>query len=351
MTRRIASLFALLLLAAAAALAPACHPIEEYDNTLRGNFDALWTIVDEHYCFFGDKEVDWSEVRSRYAPRMVSGMSTQQLFDVLSDMLGELRDGHVNLSSTFSTFYYRDWWSAYPQNFDRRLVLESYLHFSYRQLGPVVYGILPSGVGYIMVESFDSELGDYNLDAILTYFAMCRAIVIDVRDNGGGKMTAASVLASRFITERTLAGYMVHKTGPGHDDFSSPRAFYYSPPSADHRVWTKPVVVLTNRSTFSAANAFVEFMRSLPQVSLVGDTTGGGSGMPMSYELPIGWTLRMSAVSVLDPAGVSTEAGIAPDLHVDLDPDLALQGIDTMLDAAVRQALDFNSSISDSSIE
>ena len=78
-------------------------------------------------------------------------------------------------------------------------------------------------------------------------------------------------------------------------------------------------------------------MKSLPQVKVVGAVTGGGSGMPYSSELPNGWSVRMSACSVLDADGNSTEHGIAPSegCAVDMDQQAALQGRDTMLDFAV----------------
>ena len=32
-----------------------CHSIDEYADNPRGNFEALWSILDEHYCFFAEK--------------------------------------------------------------------------------------------------------------------------------------------------------------------------------------------------------------------------------------------------------------------------------------------------------
>ena len=43
-----------LLLTAAVGLT-ACHDMEEYTDDPRGNFEALWSILDEHYCFFDSK--------------------------------------------------------------------------------------------------------------------------------------------------------------------------------------------------------------------------------------------------------------------------------------------------------
>ena len=128
----------------------------------------------------------------------------------------------------------------------------------------------------------------------------------------------------------------MHKTGPGHDDFSEPYPITYKPAPAGRVRWGKPVVVLTNRSTFSAANNFASVMRCLPGVTLVGATTGGGSGMPYSSELPCGWSVRFSACSMLDVEGRSTESGIEPHVAVDLDPADALQGHDTILDRAIQ---------------
>ena len=44
-----------LLLTAAVGLT-ACHDMEEYTDDPRGNFEALWSILDEHYCFFDSKK-------------------------------------------------------------------------------------------------------------------------------------------------------------------------------------------------------------------------------------------------------------------------------------------------------
>lgn len=323
-----------------------CHTIEEWDNDGAGNFDALWTIVDEHYCFFKEKGVDWDSIRAEYRPVALKCRTAGDLFDVCASMLSTLRDGHVNLSSSFNTSYYRKWWSEYPQNYDQRLVEEYYLNFRWKTAGGMRYAILPDSIGYVRYGSFSSPVGQSNLDAVLSFLDVCPALIIDVRDNGGGNISYVEDIVSRFINRRMLAGYILHKTGPGHDDFSKPYAYYYEPPTG-RPMWHKPVVVLTNRSTFSAANNFVAVMKHLPNVTIVGATTGGGSGMPLSSELPIGWTIRMSASSVLDPAGVSTESGVepTPGHAIDLDPELALSGRDTMLDHAISYLLTLTSNI------
>lgn len=314
-----------------------CHEIETWDNNPRGNFEALWTILDEHYCFFEEKGIDWDEVHSRYSSKISNKMTSQELFDVCADMLNELRDGHTNLIASFNTSYYRKWWSDYPENYSARLIEEHYLNFNYRSVGGIDYAILPENVGYVRYGSFASPIGEGNLDQILAYLNVCTGLIIDVRDNGGGELTNVETLVRRFITKRMLAGYISHKTGPGHDAFSTPFAYSYDPAPEGRIMWGKPVVVLASRGTYSAANNFVSIMKSLPGVKIAGATTGGGSGMPYNSELPNGWGVRFSACSMLDPQGISTENGVEPSdgCAVDMNPQAALEGHDTILDFAI----------------
>lgn len=315
----------------------ACHDIPEAKDSPSGNFEALWRIIDEHYCFLNEKNLDWDAVHEQYGARISPSMTREELFTVLAEMLAELRDGHTNLVTPWQTSYYRKWWSDYPANYDARLIEQYYFNFNYRQVGGMKYGVLRDNIGYIGYQSFSVPVGDGNLDAILAYLITCDGLVIDIRDNGGGYIDMVERIVARFIDKRILAGYMVHKNGPGRNDFSEPYPYYFDPAPQGRIMWMKPVVVLTNRSTFSAANNFVSVMQYLPQVTLVGDITGGGSGMPFSSELPCGWSVRFSACSVLDAQGNTTEFGIAPhdDNRVDLDPLKALDGTDTMLEHAI----------------
>ncbi len=325
------------LLAAMMSALSSCHEVKEHPDNVTGNFEALWTILDEHYCFFEEKGVDWDAVHDKYARRIGDEMTSEELFDVCADMLDELRDGHVNLSAPFNTSYYRKWWSDYPQNFSLRLIEESYFNFNYRQTSGMMYGFLNENIGYIYYSSFSSAVGEGNLDNVLYFLSSAQGLIIDVRDNGGGNLSNVETLVARFITEPTVVGYISHKIGPGHRDFSEPRAITYNPADLGRIRWGKPVIVLANRSTFSAANNFVSVMKLLPGVKVVGATTGGGSGVPFSSEMPCGWSVRFSACSMLDAQRVSTEQGVTPTegCAVDLDPAAALTGKDTILDFAI----------------
>lgn len=88
-------------------------------------------------------------------------------------------------------------------------------------------------------------------------------------------------------------------------------------------------------------------MKTLPNVRIVGDTTGGGSGMPFTSELPNGWNVRFSACSILDPGGNETEFGVAPSdgCKVDMDSTDMASGHDTILETAFRVIGEMGNSI------
>lgn len=321
-----------------------CHPYEEFEDTPEGNFDALWTLMDEHYCFFQEKEIDWNGVHDIYSARIVPGMTRREYFKTCAQMLDTLRDGHVNLSSSFDVSYYRKWWTDYPQDFNLRTLQENYLKFDYSTISGICYKWMPGNIAYVYIGSFSTPIGESNLDWILDYFKDCVAMVIDVRNNGGGMLTNVETIVGRFIDEEICAGYIRHKTGPGHNDFSEPRAVVYKPTYGRNHWPSRPVVVVTNRSCFSAANDFVSVMKSLPNVVIVGAHTGGGSGMPFSGELPNGWSVRFSACPMTDARGRSIEEGIDPTFGCEVhspDDELA-RGIDRILDFALAKARDMH---------
>ena len=310
----------------------ACIREEEYTNDPIGNFDQLWKIIDERYCFLDYKGIDWKKIGERKRKFIEPEMDDRDLFQVLSDMLYELQDGHVNLTSTDNQTHF-DFWLDSPRNFSEATIESNYyLGQNYQQTAGFKYKILNDKVGYIYYEKFSEGIDNNDLDRVFSYFSNCKGLIIDVRQNSGGNATNSAKIASRFTEKKILTGYICHKTGPGHNDFSEPYAIYLEPAKGIR--WQKKVAVLTNRHSYSATNDFVNHMRCLPNVTIVGDKTGGGSGMPFSSELPNGWTIRFSASPHFDKNMNHIEWGIDPDVKVDINYKDEVNGFDTIIEEA-----------------
>ncbi|GHV57888.1 peptidase S41 [Bacteroidia bacterium] len=310
-----------------------CVEIENYDNTPRGNFEALWQILDEHYCFFEYKNIDWDRIYREYSQRVDNTMGHESLFMLLDQMLQELKDGHVNLSSAFDVGRYWKWFEDYPANYQQELI-DAYLGKDYHIAGGLRYKVLDDNIGYVRYADFSSAIGESGLDYIIDKLSLCPGIIIDIRNNGGGLLSNSNKLASRFFNEKTLVGYIQHKTGKGHNDFSTPYPTYITPSSRLR--YQKPVIVLTNRKCYSATNDFVNAMRYAPNVTILGDKTGGGSGLPFSSELPNGWSVRFSACPMYDKEMQQIEFGIEPNLTVSLLETDVQRGKDTLIETARR---------------
>lgn len=325
----------LLLLAFVLTLCSCQRGESDYDETPQTNLDALWNIIDRQYCFLDYKEkqlgISWADIHAKYSARLNPRMSRAQLFEVLCQMIGELKDGHVNLSSSLDLGRNWSWKEDYPLNLDEEL-RDAYLQHDYNLAAGIKYRILTDNIAYVVYESFQNAIGDGNLDDMFYSLRMCNGMILDIRGNGGGNLDNETRLASRFTNEKVLVGYRSHKTGTGHNDFSPLEAEYIEPSKGVR--WQKRCIILTNRSCYSAANTFVRDMKEMPLVTVMGDHTGGGSGLPFSSELPIGWSVRFSASPHFDAQKQQIEFGISPDIPCSLDPGLAAQGTDSMIERA-----------------
>ena len=82
----------LLLLLCCLPIQTGCIGEDDYADDPVGNFEQLWKIIDERYCFLDSKGIDWDAVHEKYSKLIVPGMSNDDLFDKLSEMLYILKD-------------------------------------------------------------------------------------------------------------------------------------------------------------------------------------------------------------------------------------------------------------------
>jgi hypothetical protein len=314
------------------------------DNTPSNNFKYLWQKVEMGYSFFDVKEVHWDSVFHIYSLQITDDMTDEALFDVLANMLNELKDGHVNLYSPFKTSRY-DISMLGPVNINFRNVKEFYLQEDYTISGALHHGFLENQqIGYIRYASFAGNLSNQSLQYVFNRYKNTQGLILDIRQNGGGAVSNVFKLLSCFVKDKTPIYTSSIKSGyKGQNDtsFSAPETVY-ALPSSSNIYYAQPLVVLIDRGSYSASSFFSVACKALPHVTLVGDTTGGGLGLPNGGQLPNGWTYRFSITRTMSMCGNNWENGIPPDIFIRLQDNHSSTGIDDVIDKAIEYILNAN---------
>ncbi len=297
-------------------------------------FDQAWNFADQEYTFFDYKELNWDSIYQEFRPLVSDDMNEEELFQVIGDMLFLLRDGHVNLRSKFDRSRNWEWYLEFPENFNYSLLERNYFKSNEQFVGSLVVMDFED-VGYMRYSSFSNGVSNDDMDYVIERFKDHKGLIIDVRNNGGGFLSNASKIAKRFAKEKQRVALVYYKNGPGHNELEGPFSTNLTPPD-DLLLFDKPVIVLTNRHSYSATSFFTQYMRELENVTILGDQTGGGGGAPAFTELSNGWELRVSSSVTTDPEGFNIENGVPPDVKVDMLKSDENNGIDTILEEALR---------------
>ena len=202
-------------------------------------------------------------------------------------------------------------------------------HYGFRRVE-----ILPGNIGYIELRGF-SEI-DFDdpdsparkaADAALDFVAGTDAVIIDLRDNGGGAPSMAGYLVSAF----TPAGAPIYNIFHGRDGERSeaPRATRANP-----RL-NVPLYVLISGRSGSAAEAFPYTLQAAQRATIVGETSGGAANPGGMVPVGGGFAVFVSQGSPRNPiTGTNWEGvGVTPDVAVPWDQaltkaqELALQAI------------------------
>ncbi len=315
---------------------------DDPENTPDNNFEIFWTDFDMYYAQFGIRDIDWDLIYTDYKPKVSANISDRQLFDLLSEIVIYINDMHVTLYTPYGMAYWKGWGhGSYPSN--KLINPSAYFNGSLIREGAFEYQELRDhNIGYIKISTFVG-VGEENyspddrfliIDKILELYKNKDGIIIDVRANGGGNSINADAVAGRFADIKRLTCKNRNKNGTGKNDFSDWISWYIEPKGTFQ--YTKPVVVLASRSTSSSAENFIMNMQVLPQVTIVGDTTGGGTGNPIYRELPNGWTYRLSTKYAVTADDLLVDyKGISPDLTVLTSVEDSINGIDKILEKGI----------------
>jgi C-terminal processing protease CtpA/Prc len=140
-------------------------------------------------------------------------------------------------------------------------------------------------------EDYATELAalDAGLDQLLEDIQFSDGLIIDVRRNNGGSDFLSMAIASRFVDGERLVFSKQARNG----NETTPLSEVTIQPRGSLQ-YLKPVVLLTSNSTVSAAEVFALMMRSLPQVTLMGESTQGALSDALNKVLPNGFVFSLS---------------------------------------------------------
>ncbi len=295
-------------------------------------FDEFWTFVDKNYIYFDAKKIDWDAVYQKYRPQINVQSTEDELFAIMDAAVVELQDAHSLLVKPKKVGTQYDFRSGYNINFDPNHIKSKYVKDSLGQEGNLYWALMDGHVGYIYLPKFNDFLAFEKVLRVMKNLNV-KKLIIDVRNNGGGNSNPVPGLLGTLVRQKTLLGSYVEKIGPAHDDIVKPIPMYAHPRADFH--FDIPTAVLINRGCYSATTYFAAMIKELPNVTLVGQGTGGGAGGHLGYQLSNGWQIRVSVSDFLDKHGVSVELGVSPDLEIENTKEDIQNGIDRMLEKAM----------------
>lgn len=173
---------------------------------------------------------------------------------------------------------------------------------------------LTGNVGYLDLRGFlPAEVAGATAVAAMNFLANSDAIIIDLRQNGGGSPSMIQLISSYFFAEPThLNSFYIRRE-------DSMKQFWTQAHIDGPSLVDVPLYVLTSPRTFSAAEEFTYNMRNLERATIVGETTGGGAH-PVDFlfweELHIAMSLPFGR-AVNPISGTNWEGtGVAPHVEV-----------------------------------
>jgi carboxyl-terminal processing protease len=184
----------------------------------------------------------------------------------------------------------------------------------------VVSKNLEAGVGYVRIIEFSAKTADDLGDALrrLTKDG-ATSLVLDLRNNPGGLLSAAVETSSLFLGEGKLIVYTQGRKPESRQDFTAGAKAPYE---------SLPLVVLINGGSASASEIFTGAMQDHKRAVVVGQRSYGKASVQSLIPLPDGSGLRLTVAHYFTPLGrmihrdgKNKNWGIVPDIAVDVTPE------------------------------
>lgn len=190
---------------------------------------------------------------------------------------------------------------------------------------PSAYGEVVDSVGVLTVTRFDNQTGSLARAVAQDFLSQdVKGVVLDLRGNGGGFVTAAQSVAGIWIDNEPV---VIEKRGAEVlDELKA---------TGSSLLKDVPTVVLVNKSSASASEIVAGALRDYDAAQIVGETTFGKGSVQKLVNLMDGATLKVTIARWYTPLGDTiSDTGIVPDLKVERTADDINANRDPQLTAA-----------------
>ena len=331
----------------------------DLQNDPKYNFEVLWNTFNEHYCYFKERNIDWNELYDKYESRVNSETKPIDLYVIFEKMLAEINDGHVGID--LPSALEEEYNELQKNNADtkkngnngelqkelRTKIVKRYLKEPKTfNRGSINFGKINENIGYLEIQNMvtmahyhlpDSLSNDdfwstymtnlnneknyhvaveegtrFMMDSIVKDLADIKALIIDIRFNGGGFDDASVEILNHLVAKETDFVTKKVKLGEG---FTKKQAMTLYP---SKNTFNGKVYVLTSHMTASASEVLVLGIKQLDNSKSIGASTEGIFSDILHKKLPNGWTYDLSNMVYETMDGVSYEnTGLEPDYKLD----------------------------------
>lgn len=182
---------------------------------------------------------------------------------------------------------------------------------------------IEDNIGILKIRSFFGNNYIEQFDSIYKRIEHLDALIIDIRDNGGGNSSNSRYILSH-LTSKTfkMSDWSTPIYNPAHASWNYPKEWYLQKsadniPVPNKTIYSKPVALLINEGTFSAAEDFCVGFRNMERGPIIGSPSGGSTGNPINFSLPGGGQLLICTKKDTYPDGTEfVGKGIIPDIEV-----------------------------------
>ena len=296
---------------------------EDEVNNPENNFQIFWDDFDQHYGLFTARGWDWDSIYQVYQPQVTPLTTDDELWEVFRSMVDYLDDSHTFVYQPHVRFFSGNSSSdeQVESEFSLEVLEENYL--DNLQFWPNIpderiykFGqVRNKDIGYIYLNAVEFE-DPAVIDEVLDQIGNHQAIILDLRNNHGGSDDSAAELAGRFADGEHFIYTVQEKNGPARDDFTAPREYFTQ--RKGRNFFDKPLILLTDRITVSAAEILTSHLKAFELVTQIGDRTSGDfSDTGMRRFLPNGWQYQYSIMMFLQPDGSTLDGvGHLPNIQV-----------------------------------